>query len=161
LPFAVVEGDVARAVVDEVERELLTPMGLRSLSPHDLSYRPRYEGGPADRDSAYHQGTVWPWLIGPFVDAWLAVNGSDAASKNTARARFLAPLCAGLDTSGLGHVCEIADGDAPHAARGCPFQAWSVGELIRALACTAPAVTARSSAAAATRKPDLTTANMP
>jgi glycogen debranching enzyme len=138
LPFAVVDGEVARAVVEQVERELLTPMGLRTLSPHDPAYRPHYEGGVFDRDTAYHQGTVWPWLIGAFVDAWLAVNGADAACKKRARSRFLAPLMAHLDVAGLGHLSEIADGEAPHAPRGCPFQAWSSGELIRALARTSP-----------------------
>jgi len=137
LPFAVVNGDVARAIVVTVERELLTPMGLRTLSPGDPAYHPRYEGGVWERDTAYHQGTVWPWLIGPFVDAWLSVHGDDSAHRDEARSRFLEPLQANLRVAGLGHVSEIADGDAPHTPRGCPFQAWSTGELIRALARTA------------------------
>ncbi len=136
LPFAVVDADVARAIVATVERELLTPLGLRTLAPGDPAYRPRYEGGVRDRDAAYHQGTVWPWLIGPFVDAWLRVNGDDQAHRDEARSRFLAPLQAHLRVAGLGHVSEIADGDPPHTPRGCPFQAWSTGELIRALART-------------------------
>ena len=136
LPFAVVDADVARAIVATVERELLTPLGLRTLAPGDAAYRPRYEGGVRDRDTAYHQGTVWPWLIGPFVDAWLSVNGDDSAHRDEARLRFLAPLQAHLRVAGLGHVSEIADGDPPHTPRGCPFQAWSTGELIRALART-------------------------
>jgi predicted glycogen debranching enzyme len=140
LPFAIVHGDDALRIVATVERELLTPVGLRSLSPANPAYRGRYEGGVVQRDSAYHQGTVWPWLIGPFVDAWLNVNGDDAARRAEARRRFLAPLLAQLELVGLGHVFEIADGDAPHAARGCPFQAWSLGELIRAMARTAPQV---------------------
>ncbi|MHB8668745.1 MAG: amylo-alpha-1,6-glucosidase [Burkholderiales bacterium] len=138
LPYALVDGAIARAVVSTVERELLTPMGLRSLSPRDQAYRGRYQGGASERDSAYHQGTVWPWLIGPFVDAWLRVEGDDAARRAQARRRFLAPLQAHLGAAGLGHVSEIADGDAPHTPRGCPFQAWSLGELLRALARTAP-----------------------
>jgi len=137
LPFPIVSGSIAAAVVKTVERELLTPMGLRSLAPNDPAYRPRYEGGIAERDAAYHQGTVWPWLIGPFVDAWLIVNGDDRARRAEARHRFLAPLLDHLRVAGLGHVCEIADGDPPHAPRGCPFQAWSLGELLRALARTA------------------------
>ena len=141
LPFAIVDGDFARTMVATVERELLTPMGLRSLSPRDPAYRPRYEGGVRERDSAYHQGTVWPWLIGPFVDAWLNVNGDGAAHRAEARRRFLVPLLEHLRVAGLGHVSEIADGDAPHTPRGCPFQAWSLGELIRAVARTAPLVT--------------------
>jgi predicted glycogen debranching enzyme len=138
LPYQLVDDDLAAAVVMTVERELLTPMGLRSLSPRDSSYHPKYEGGPAERDGAYHQGTVWPWLIGAFVDAWLRVNGDDAAHRSEARQRFLAPLEAHLDRAGLGHISEIADGDLPHAPRGCPFQAWSLGELMRAHARTAP-----------------------
>jgi predicted glycogen debranching enzyme len=140
LPYQIVAADVARAVVKTVECELLTPMGLRSLSPGDSSYRGKYEGSTSERDAAYHQGTVWPWLVGPFVDAWLRVEGDDAAHRAEARQRFLAPLIAHLSLAGLGHVSEIADGDAPHTPRGCPFQAWSLGELIRSLARTGPAV---------------------
>ena len=138
LPYPIVDGAAAREVVSTAERELLTPMGLRSLSPRDPAYRARYEGGVPERNSAYHQGTVWPWLIGAFVDAWLRVEGDDAAHRAQARQRFLGPLQAHLEAAGLGHVCEIADGDAPHTPRGCPFQAWSLGELMRALARTAP-----------------------
>jgi predicted glycogen debranching enzyme len=137
LPFAVVDADVARAIVAKVERELLTPLGLRTLAPGEPAYRPRYEGGVWERDTAYHQGTVWPWLIGPFVDAWLSVHGDDQAHRDEARLRFLGPLQAHLRVAGLGHVSEIADGNPPHTPRGCPFQAWSTGELIRALARTA------------------------
>ncbi|MFO1322980.1 MAG: amylo-alpha-1,6-glucosidase [Burkholderiales bacterium] len=137
LPYAVIDGEAARRVVATVERDLVTPAGLRSLSPSDPAYRPRYEGGVAARDGAYHQGTAWPWLTGAFVDAWLNVNGDTAANRDVARSRFVAPLAARLAMYGLGHLCEIADGDAPHAPRGCPFQAWSLGELIRAQARTA------------------------
>ena len=141
LPDAIVENDRAVSIVKVVERELLTPMGLRTLARGDPSYRGRYEGGVSGRDAAYHQGTVWPWLIGPFVDAWLRVHGDDTAQREAARRRFLAPLLDHLAVAGLGHVSEIADGDAPHAPRGCPFQAWSLGELIRSLARTrAPTV---------------------
>jgi predicted glycogen debranching enzyme len=136
LPRALTGGDRAQSVVAIVERQLLTPMGLRSLAPNDPDYHPRYEGGVAERDIAYHQGTVWPWLVGAFVDAWLRVNGDDEAHRREARQRFLAPLVAHLDVTGLGHVSEIADGDPPHTPRGCPFQAWSLGELLRALAKT-------------------------
>jgi predicted glycogen debranching enzyme len=139
LPHRIVGGDVACAIVATVERELLTPLGLRTLARADPAYRPRCEGGVAERDGAYHQGTAWPWLAGAFVDAWLHVNGDDDAHRAQARQRFVAPLLAHLDVAGLGHVSEIADGDPPHTPRGCPFQAWSLGELIRALARTAPA----------------------
>jgi glycogen debranching enzyme len=74
---------------------------------------------------------VWPWLIGPFVDAWLRVRGNTNAARREARARFLPPLIAHLDAAGLGHVSEIADAEAPFAPKGCPFQAWSLGELLR------------------------------
>jgi len=138
LPHTIVSGESARAVVTTVERELLTPMGLRTLARGEPAYRPRCTGSAAERDGAYHQGTVWPWLMGGFVDAWLNVNGDDDAQRSEARRRFLAPLQAHLEVAGLGHVSEIADGDPPHTPRGCPFQAWSLGELIRALARTTP-----------------------
>jgi predicted glycogen debranching enzyme len=131
LPFPVLEGVAARAVVDVVERHLLTPMGLRTLAPTDPAYVGRYGGSPAQRDGAYHQGTVWPWLLGAFVQAWLRVHGSGPRQIDEAKERFLNPLLAHLETAGLGHVSEVADGDAPHTPGGCPFQAWSVGELIR------------------------------
>ncbi len=137
LPFPLLEGPAARAVVDAVEADLLTPIGLRTLSPSDPAYRPHYRGTPLERDAAYHQGTVWPWLMGPFVEAWLRVHGDTPATRTTARTRFLAPLLAHLTEAGLGHVSEVADGDAPHTPGGCPFQAWSLGELIRIRAMTA------------------------
>ena len=131
LPYPVLDRTAARGVVDLVEAQLLTPLGLRSLAREDPDYVPRYRGGPQERDAAYHQGTVWPWLIGPFVEAWLRVRGNSAAAKSEARARFLPPLLQHLATAGLGHVSEVADGDPPHTPGGCPFQAWSLGELIR------------------------------
>lgn len=132
LPFPVLEGERARKVVDAVEARLVTPMGLRSLDPRDPRYAGRYEGGPARRDAVYHQGTVWPFLIGPFVEAWLRVHGPEVAAREQVRRRFLETLLAPVGPAGTGSVPEIADGDAPHAPRGCPFQAWSVGELLRA-----------------------------
>ncbi len=131
LPFAVLDRERSRRVVDVVEANLLTPVGLRSLSPSDPRYVRRYEGGVLERDGSYHQGTVWPWLLGPFVEAWVRVRGDTLDVRREARARFLAPLRRHLDEGGLGHVSEIADADAPHAPRGCPFQAWSVGEALR------------------------------
>ena len=131
LPFRLLEGERARSVVDAVESKLLTPIGLRSLAPGDAAYRGAYEGGVADRDGSYHQGTVWPWLMGAFVDAWVSVRGGGDAVKQEARARFLAPLLEHLNHAGLGHICEITDADAPYTPRGCPFQAWSVGEALR------------------------------
>jgi predicted glycogen debranching enzyme len=131
LPLALVDGEHAQQIVDAVEARLLTPLGLRSLSPDAPAYAQRYEGGPADRDAVYHQGTVWPWLLGPFVEAWVAARGHTPASKREARRRFLRPLIMHLEEAGLGHVSEIADAEAPFAPKGCPFQAWSLGELIR------------------------------
>ena len=132
LPFAVIDnGATARAVVDQCEQLLLTPLGLRTLTPNDPAYKGRYTGTPLERDGAYHQGTVWPWLMGPFVDAWLRVHGDDQASKAVARERFLRPLREHLHGAGLDHLSEVADGDAPHTPGGTPFQAWSLGELMR------------------------------
>ena len=131
LPVSLIEGERAKQIVGEVERRLLTPLGLRSLAPGEPAYRPHYVGDSASRDSAYHQGTVWPWLLGPFVDAWLRANGNTSASRAEARRRFVLPLLDHLDSGGLGHVSEIADAESPFTQRGCPFQAWSLGELIR------------------------------
>jgi predicted glycogen debranching enzyme len=131
LPFPPLEGERARRIVDAVEARLATPLGLRSLDPADPAYAGRYDGGPRERDRGYHQGTVWPFLAGTFVDAWVRVRGGSERAKEEARRRFLGPLLAHLEDAGLGHVSEIADGDSPHTPRGCPFQAWSVGELIR------------------------------
>jgi predicted glycogen debranching enzyme len=131
LPVRVVGGDRGRRVVEVVRGALMTPLGLRSLAPDEPGYRGCCAGTAAHRDEAYHQGAVWPWLIGPFVDAALAVADDPAVEARTLRAA-LQPLIAHLDEAGLGHVSEIADGDAPFTPRGCPFQAWSLGELRRA-----------------------------
>ncbi|QGZ65366.1 amylo-alpha-1,6-glucosidase [Paraburkholderia acidisoli] len=133
LPFALLDGDAARAVVAQCEAQLLTPLGLRTLAPAEPGYCGQYRGGVLARDGAYHQGTVWPWLLGPFVDAWLRVNGDTAPQRALAHERFVAPLLAHLDRAGLDHVSEVADGDAPHTPGGTPFQAWSLGELLRVL----------------------------
>jgi predicted glycogen debranching enzyme len=131
LPFALLEGERAQLVVDAVEHRLVTPLGLRSLAPGEPDYRARYEGGVRERDGAYHQGTVWPWLLGPFVEAWVRVRGGGDAAKREARRRFLEPLLARAAAAGLGHLPEIADAEPPFTPRGCPFQAWSVGEALR------------------------------
>lgn len=122
----------ARAVVEAVERELLTPVGLRTLSPKDSRYRATYEGNQYSRDSAYHQGTVWPWLLGPFVSAYVRVNDETA----TARARaheLLRGIEQHLTEAGLGQISEIFDANAPYQPRGCFAQAWSIAEALRAL----------------------------
>src|SRR5262249_12403030 len=131
LPMSLIQGHRARRIVDEVERRLVTPLGLRSLAPEEPGYTPRYEGDSSARDAAYHQGTVWPWLLGPFVDAWVRVRTDRAAARRQARQRFVTPLIAHLERAGLGHVSEIADAEPPFTPRGCPFQAWSLGELLR------------------------------
>ncbi|HYO93259.1 MAG TPA: amylo-alpha-1,6-glucosidase [Polyangiaceae bacterium] len=135
LPMTLLSSERARAVVDAVERELWTPLGLRTLEQGHPEYRGRYCGGPAERDAAYHQGTVWPWLMGAFIEAWVKSRGSSAAARTQARARFVQPLLEHLDTAGLGHISEVADGSPPHTPRGCPFQAWSVSELLRVVRC--------------------------
>lgn len=131
LPVSLLGPDRARAVVDAVERELYTPLGLRTLERAHPSYQARYGGSPRQRDGAYHQGVAWPWLLGPFVEAWVKSRGSTAAAKAEARERFVLPLMRHLASAGLGHVSEIVDPEEPQTPRGCPFQAWSVGELIR------------------------------
>jgi predicted glycogen debranching enzyme len=131
LPLALIDGARARKVIDAVERHLWTPAGLRSLAPAEPGYAGHYEGGVHQRDGSYHQGTVWPWLMGAFVEAWLRTHGNDPQSRKQARTRFLDPLLTGMDAAGLDHISEIADGDLPHSPRGCPFQAWSVGEALR------------------------------
>ncbi len=131
LPYATLDGALAGRILDEVEEELLTPMGLRTLSRSDPAYCPRYGGPPMARDGAYHQGTVWPWLLTAFVDAWLDRSGRSPAARAAAARRFLPALAAHRATVGLGHVTEVCDGDAPHAPGGCPAQAWSLGEYLR------------------------------
>ena len=113
----------ARAAVDACRRSLLTPLGLRSLAPDDPQYRAHHRGTPAERDEAYHQGTVWPWLLGPYVDA--------AARVGVPLAGILDGIEGHLGEWGLGSVSETADGMAPHNVTGCPFQAWSVAEILR------------------------------
>ena len=131
LPIPLIEGERAKRIVEAVTQRLWTPLGLRSLAPEAPGYAPQYEGGVRERDSVYHQGTVWPWLIGPFVEAWVRVNGESDGAKRDARTRFLMPIMEHLNNAGLGHISEIADADPPHTPRGCPFQAWSLAEVLR------------------------------
>lgn len=131
LPFQLLEGERAKKIVSLVEERLLTPLGLRSLAPGEPDYKPHYGGGVLQRDGSYHQGTVWPWLIGPFVEAWARVHGDTTAARREAREKFLNPLLGHLEEAGLGHISEIADAEPPNTPRGCPFQAWSVGEALR------------------------------
>jgi predicted glycogen debranching enzyme len=133
LPVQLLAGARAHHVVDTVERALVTPFGLRSLAPGDQGYTSRYEGNASSRDHAYHQGTVWPWLTGAFVEAWLRVRDNSRQARVEARDRFVRPMLGGLDRLGLGHLPEITDAEAPFTLRGSPFQAWSMGELMRLL----------------------------
>jgi predicted glycogen debranching enzyme len=132
LPFSMLPADRARSLVEVVQRELLTPYGLRTLSPADPQYRSRYEGDPRSRDSAYHQGTVWPWLMGPFLTAYCKVNRHSKKAREQAR-KWLVPLEQHLSEAGLGQISEIFDADPPHRPRGCFAQAWSVAEVLRPL----------------------------
>jgi predicted glycogen debranching enzyme len=132
LPLVLLPPEQARSVVECAGRELLTPMGLRTLARGEPDYAPLYGGRRELRDGAYHQGTVWPWLLGPFVEAWVRVNGDNPAARAAARATFVDPLLAALPTAtGLNHLPEIADAEPPHAPKGCPFQAWSLAEVAR------------------------------
>lgn len=131
LPYPLLEPDQQRAVVRVCAARLLTSVGLRTLDPTDPEYRSRYEDGPVNRDEAYHQGTVWPWLIGPFIDAYMTAFGRTEESL-----RICGDLVRGIEkeseTRGcLGSVAEVYDADEPRYPRGCPAQAWSVAELIR------------------------------
>ncbi len=124
--------DRQRAVVETVERELLTPYGLRTLNRQAPSYKGRYEGSPRQRDEAYHQGTVWPYLMGPFVEAYLKVHDFSPRARERA-AQMLQPLLRHMVEDGcLDTIAEIFDGDPPQRAKGCWAQAWSVAELLRA-----------------------------
>ncbi|MBV8073594.1 MAG: hypothetical protein JO270_27110, partial [Acidobacteriaceae bacterium] len=116
-------------VIQIVKDRLLTPVGLRSLAPGEHDYKPRYDGDLRARDAAYHQGTVWAWLIGPFVDAWLKVHPDDRASA----AEFLGGFRSQLRTACVGSISEIFDAEPPYTPRGCCAQAWSVAEVLRSL----------------------------
>jgi len=131
LPLSLLSDPHARQVVDSVEAHLWTPTGLRSVAPGEPGFTPRYMGTPFARDSAYHQGTVWPWLAGAFIEAWVRVRGNTSEAKQEARTRFLDPLRSLSCRAGLNHLPEITDAVEPYTPRGCPFQAWSVGEFLR------------------------------
>ncbi len=132
LPYSALTIDRSQRVVRAVERDLLTPLGLRTLARGDAEYRGRYEGDPTSRDSAYHQGTVWPWLLGPFITAFLHAFGRTPENRAHARS-LLAGLEAHLDDACLGQVSEVFDADPPYRPGGAPAQAWSVAELLRVL----------------------------
>ena len=126
LPYCVLTPERMRGVVECCGRELLTSHGLRSLGPEEPGYIGRYEGDPQRRDAAYHMGTVWSWLLGPFARAHFRVHGDARLAQS-----FLAPMAQHVNAACLGNVSEIFDADAPHGARGCFAQAWSVAEILR------------------------------
>lgn len=130
LPFSPLDGERQRSVVDAVRRTLLTPVGLRTLSPADPQYCPRYEGSQDERDRAYHNGTVWPWLLGGYGEAVLKVSSrKDEAIREIDH--VLEHLKGHLREAGLGSISEVFDGDPPPAGKGCISQAWSVAEALR------------------------------
>lgn len=154
LHYSMLPLDKAQKAVEKVQAELLTPAGLRTLAATDPRYIGKYFGDQRSRDAAYHQGTVWPWLLGPFFQAYLKVN-RDAAARDQVQT-WLDGFAAHLRTAGLGQVSEIFDADPPHAPAGCIAQAWSVAELLRVQKLIAEPNAQRAaavSATAATRKP--------
>jgi len=130
LPYELASDEQAAQILWHVAEKLLTPYGLRTLSPDDPDYRGRYFGDQHARDSTYHQGTVWPWLLGPYMTAYVKLHGLSEETRNYLR-KLTEPLHEHLGQAGLGSISEIFDGDAPHYPRGCIAQAWSVAELLR------------------------------
>jgi glycogen debranching enzyme len=124
----VLDRDRWQPVLDVVQKRLLTPVGLRSLSPDHPDYKPKYHGDLRSRDAAYHQGTVWAWLIGPFVDAWIKLYPERRREAH----RFLAGFGPHLDEACIGTISEIFDAEPPFTPHGCVAQAWSVAEVLRA-----------------------------
>src|SRR5271165_5975910 len=128
LDFPILAPDKWEPVLKKIEQELLTPFGLRTLAPSSKNFKPKYYGNLRDRDAAYHQGTVWPWLIGHYVDAWLKVHPNGVESA----AHFLEAFDAHLGEDAIGSISEIFDAEPPYTPRGCVAQAWSVAEVLRA-----------------------------
>ncbi len=131
LPFPLLDREQARSVVSVVQKDLLTPVGIRTLEPGDPDYRPRFEGAPEERDSAYHQGTVWPWLIGPFLAAYIYAYGESQQTIAFCRTILIRVQCE-WNTCCLGSLSEVYDAEAPYRPGGCPAQLWSVAQLIAA-----------------------------
>ncbi|MEP7247271.1 MAG: amylo-alpha-1,6-glucosidase, partial [Gammaproteobacteria bacterium] len=133
LDYPVLDERRWRPVMEVVRERLLTPVGLRSLAPGQPDFKAKYYGDLRSRDAAYHQGTVWAWLIGPFVDAWLKVYPEDRAGAR----HFLHDFDGHLGDACVGSISEIFDAEAPYVPRGCIAQAWSVAEVLRCLLKTA------------------------
>jgi len=129
LPLMLVPAARARRIVETVERELLVPLGLRTLAPGEPGYVGSYGGGVETRDGAYHQGTAWPWLLYAFAEACVRTKAPEKASQSIEGIADALRGC--LQTTGIGHLPEVVSGDAPHAPGGCPFQAWSLAALLR------------------------------
>ncbi len=131
LPYPLVEGEKARSIVQVIEEKLVTPRGLRTLSPEDPGYLGRYEGDQWHRDASYHQGTVWSWLLGPYMDALF--NTQKPVIARAKANRIIQNFLPHLEEAGVGTISEIFDGDPPHTARGCIAQAWGVAEILRVI----------------------------
>lgn len=132
LAHPIVDRERGARILNVVEQHLLTPLGLRSLAPSDPAYRGEYAGGVASRDAAYHQGTVWPWLMGRFLKAYRWAHGDSAGVRDRV-CGWIGSFEAHLREAGLGQISEVASGNAPYRPGGCIAQAWSVGELLRAI----------------------------
>jgi glycogen debranching enzyme len=128
LPYCPVAEEIRKEVLSRVKQELLTVRGLRTLTPKSPVYKGTYFGMPSERDAAYHQGTVWPWLLGHFAEGYLKIHGKSGLS-------FIQSIYDGFESvmteHGIGTISEIYDGDPPHTARGAISKAWSVAELLR------------------------------
>lgn len=135
LPFPLVDQERARVIAKVCQERLLTPVGLRTLAPEDVHCRPRFEGNMAARDSAYHQGTVWPWLIGPFVAAYMYAYGRDESTLAYGR-DLVSRVEEEMTVCCLGSISEVYDGNEPRRPGGCPAQLWSVAQFICAKAAT-------------------------
>jgi glycogen debranching enzyme len=128
LPYSMLDKGQMKKVLDVVDKELVTNRGLRTLSPRNRLYKGTCTGNQVERDSAYHQGTVWPWLFGPFCEGWLKVYGEQGVQKVK---KLIYGLEEVMSEHGISTISEIYDGDPPHFPKGAISQAWSVGEVLR------------------------------
>jgi glycogen debranching enzyme len=128
LPFSMLDSEQIKKVLDVTDKELVTPRGLRTLSPRNNLYKGTCYGNQEERDSAYHQGTVWPWLVGPYCEGWLRIYGKQGVNKVR---KLIYGFEEVMNEHGVSTISEIYDGDPPHAPRGAISQAWSVGEVLR------------------------------
>jgi glycogen debranching enzyme len=128
LPYSMLDKEQMKKVLDIADKDLVTIRGLRTLSPRNVLYKGTYKGNQEERDKAYHQGTVWPWLFGPFCEGWLKVYGKQGVQKVR---KLIYGLEAVMSEHGVSTLSEIHDGDPPHSPQGAISQAWSVGEVLR------------------------------